>query len=53
MVEISNDINLLLPIMLALAISKFVGDYFVHSRYDIHMDLAAVPYLESDLPGRV
>ena len=50
MVEISNDINYLLPIMLALAISKAVGDKFTHSLYDVHMDLASIPYLEADPP---
>jgi len=50
MVEISNDINYLLPIMLALAISKAVGDKFTHSLYDVHMDLASIPYLEPDPP---
>jgi len=50
MVEVSNDINYLLPIMLALAISKAVGDRFTHSLYDVHMDLASIPYLEADPP---
>jgi len=50
MVEVSNDINFLLPIMLAVAVSKLVGDFFTPSLYDVHMWLACIPYLDSDPP---
>lgn len=48
MVEVSNDINYLLPIMLALAVSKLVGDVFTVSIYDARIKSAKVPYLEAE-----
>jgi chloride channel 7 len=46
-VELSNDINLLLPIMLAILSSKLVGDRFTISLYDIHIELAGAALLRS------
>jgi hypothetical protein len=50
MVEITNNINYMLPIMLSVAISKAVGDHFTESLYDVHMELAGIPYIESEPP---
>jgi len=50
MIEISNDLNLLPPIMLCVAIAKWVGDYLYPTLYDILLDLKHVPFLESDPP---
>lgn len=46
-VELSNDINLLLPIMLAILSSKLVGDRFTISLYDIHIELGGAALLRS------
>jgi len=50
MVEITNDINYMLPIMLSVAVSKAIGDRYTESLYDVHMELAGIPYLESEAP---
>ena len=47
-VELTNDIDLLLPIMLAIGIAKQVGDQFNRGVYDIHIGLQGVPMLETD-----
>ena len=46
--EISNDIDLMIPIMLSVGIAKQVGDQFNKSLYDIHIALSGVPMLEAD-----
>jgi len=43
--EISNDIDLVLPIMIAVAIAKQVGDMFNPSMYDVHLRLSGMPML--------
>jgi CBS domain-containing protein len=50
LVEATHDIALLLPIMLALAISRAVGDAFTHSFDDGMMRLLSLPYLEEQPP---
>jgi len=47
LVELSNDINLLLPIMLAILSAKLVGDRFTISLYDIHIELGGATLLRS------
>lgn len=49
LVELTNDIDLLLPVMLTIGISKQVGDLFTRSVYDIHIGLQGVPMLEERL----
>ena len=48
-VELTNDIDLLLPIMLAIGIAKQVGDTFNKSLYDIHIGLQGIPMLEGKI----
>jgi chloride channel 7 len=51
LVELTNDINFLLPILLTLIISKMTGDMIEESIYDIHMmQMMGVPYLEEEPP---
>ena len=45
LVEVSNDIQLLLPIMLAILLAKAVGDRFTRSLYDIHILLSGATLL--------
>ena len=44
-IEVSNDIDMVLPIMIAVGIAKQVGDAFNSSLYDIHIGLSGVPML--------
>ena len=46
--EVSNDTQLLIPIMLAIGISKQVGDAFNRSLYDIHIGLTGVPMIATE-----
>ena len=46
LVEVSNDINLLVPIMLTILTAKIVGDHYTKSLYDIHIELEHIPFLE-------
>eukprot|EP00033_Pygsuia_biforma_P002282 GCRY01002527.1.p1 GENE.GCRY01002527.1~~GCRY01002527.1.p1 ORF type:complete len:776 (+),score=132.87 GCRY01002527.1:113-2440(+) len=50
MLEITNDIQFLLPIMLVLMVAKAVGDLLSHPLYDMMMQEKHMSYLESDLP---
>ena len=45
--ELTNDIDLLLPIMLSIGISKQVGDLFNRGLYDIHIGLNKIPMLDA------
>ena len=48
--EITNDIYYLLPIMLVVMVSKWVGDRFNPAIYESHVALNEIPYLEHSLP---
>eukprot|EP01083_Nonionella_stella_P000023 54_1 len=48
--EITNDIYYLLPIMLVIMMSKWTGDQFNAAIYESHVALSAIPYLEHSLP---
>ena len=50
MLETTNNIKYLLPIMLVLMTAKFVGDMFNISLYDMHVEIAALPFVESHPP---
>lgn len=44
----TNDVQFLLPIMAAIMVSKWVGDFFTHSYYLALMELKCIPYLEAE-----
>uniref|UniRef100_A0A914Y1Q4 Chloride channel protein n=1 Tax=Panagrolaimus superbus TaxID=310955 RepID=A0A914Y1Q4_9BILA len=44
-VEATKDITFGMPIMLVLMITKFVGDLFNEGLYDLHIELAEIPFL--------
>jgi chloride channel 7 len=46
--EITGNMALLLPIMLTAMISKWIGDLFSHSLYDILIHVQSIPFLESE-----
>ena len=50
LVEATQDVALLPPIMLALAISRAVGDALSPSFDDVMMKLLSLPYLEAEPP---
>ncbi|KAL0485737.1 12 TM domain-containing transmembrane protein, partial [Acrasis kona] len=48
LLEITNDLQYLLPIMLTLMISKWTGDFFSKPLYDAQIDVKNIPYLEGE-----
>jgi chloride channel 7 len=48
MLEITNDLNYLFPLMLAIICAKWVGDLLSHPLYDSLLELKGVNYLEPD-----
>ena len=48
--EITNDIYYLLPIMLVVMVSKGIGDLRNAAIYESHVALNQIPYLEHSLP---
>lgn len=51
LLETTQDIQYLLPIMLTLIVSKWVGDLFNISLYDMHVEFKCIPFVE-DLVSR-
>jgi len=52
LVETTNDVQYLMPVMMTVMISKWVGDLFNISLYDIHVELLCIPFVESTPPQR-
>jgi chloride channel 7 len=50
MMEITNDIRFLLPIMTAVLVSKLTADKLTHSLYHALLDVKCVPFLNSVAP---
>jgi chloride channel 7 len=48
MLEITNQLHFLLPIMIVTMIAKMVGDLFSHPLYDLLIGQAHYPFLETD-----
>ncbi|RWS03848.1 H(+)/Cl(-) exchange transporter 7-like protein [Dinothrombium tinctorium] len=51
LIEATGNITFGLPLMITLMISKWVGDYFNEGLYDIHIELASVPFLAWEPPS--
>lgn len=51
LLECTNDVQYLLPIMLAVMFAKWIGDLFNEGLYDIHIHLKHVPFLEPFAEG--
>ena len=47
MMEVTNSLDYLLPLMITTLCSKFVGDYFGIAIYDLHIELKNIPYVEA------
>ncbi|KAI1295357.1 H(+)/Cl(-) exchange transporter 7 [Halotydeus destructor] len=50
LIEATGNITFGLPIMIALLMAKWVGDYFTEGLYDIHIELNGVPLLPWEPP---
>ncbi|XP_055929493.1 chloride channel protein C-like isoform X1 [Argiope bruennichi] len=48
MVELTNDVQFLLLIMVAIMVSKWVGDYVTHPFYHAQLELKCIPFLDSE-----
>ncbi|XP_002739329.1 chloride channel protein C-like [Saccoglossus kowalevskii] len=48
MMEITNDIQFLLPIMVAIVVSKWVGDFFTHPIYHALLEFKCIPFLDHE-----
>ncbi|KAH1177666.1 chloride channel protein C-like [Mauremys mutica] len=48
MVEITNDVQSLLLVMLAVMVAKMIGDWFNMSLYSSLLKLKGIPYLDSE-----
>ncbi|KAM4689206.1 chloride channel protein C-like [Discoglossus pictus] len=48
MVELTNDVQSILLIMVAVMIGKLVGDYFNHSIFISLLHMKCIPYLEAE-----
>lgn len=52
LIEATRNITFALPIMIALTVAKWVGDFFSEGLYDIHLQLAGVPFLGWEAPSK-
>ena len=50
MMEITNDIRFLLPIMSSILVSKLVADTLTHSLYHALLEIKCIPFIGSDPP---
>ena len=48
MVEITNDIQFLLLIIVAILFSKWTGDFFTHSIYHSLLEFKCIPFLDAE-----
>jgi len=50
MLEITNDLQFLPPIMFSVMIAKWVGDIFTFPLYDVLLALKGIPFIDSEPP---
>ena len=46
----SGGYNLTVPMFIVVLLSKFVASIFNHGIYEIHLELAGVPFLDANAP---
>merc|ERR1711871_1045802 len=51
LVEMTMNIDMMLPIMVCILVSKAVGDKFGVSLFDAYMEIKHFPFLERDIPA--
>ena len=49
--QMSNDVRILLPAMVAIMLAKFVADAATHSLYHGLLEVKCVPFLPKDVSG--
>ncbi|XP_071176665.1 chloride channel protein C-like isoform X2 [Mytilus edulis] len=48
MMELTNDVQILLPVMVAVMVAKWVGDFFTHPVYHALMEMKCIPFLDPE-----
>ncbi|XP_066289417.1 chloride channel protein D-like isoform X1 [Branchiostoma lanceolatum] len=48
MMEMTNDVQFLLPIMVSIMVAKWVGDFVTHPLYHALLELKCIPFLDSE-----
>jgi chloride channel 7 len=51
MVEISDDVHMLLPVLVAIMVAKWVADAATHSLYHALLEVKCAPFLVSCCAG--
>lgn len=51
MLEITNDVTMLLPIMFAVITARSIGNLLTHSLYHAILELKCIPFLDEDPPS--
>ena len=46
--EITNDVQFLLPIMSTIMVAKWVGDFVTHPLYHALLELKCIPFLDAE-----
>ena len=46
--EITNDVQFLLPIMATIMVAKWVGDFVTHPLYHALLELKCIPFLDTE-----
>ncbi|RUS70485.1 hypothetical protein EGW08_021753 [Elysia chlorotica] len=53
MMELTNDLKVLLPVMTAVVVAKWVGDYFTHPFFHALLELQCIPFLNQQPNVRI
>ncbi|KAK3604540.1 hypothetical protein CHS0354_000361 [Potamilus streckersoni] len=48
MMELTNDVQVLLPVMVSVMVAKWVGDLVTHPVYHAQMEVKCIPFLDQD-----
>ncbi|XP_065836634.1 chloride channel protein C-like [Oscarella lobularis] len=48
MLEITNDVQFLLPIMVAIMVAKWTGDFITHPIYHALLEMKCIPFLDAE-----
>ncbi|XP_059164918.1 chloride channel protein C-like [Physella acuta] len=53
MMELTNDLKVLLPVMTAVMVSKWIGDFFTHPFFHALLEQKCIPFLNQDPHVRI
>ncbi|XP_022340708.1 chloride channel protein C-like isoform X1 [Crassostrea virginica] len=53
MMELTNDVQVLLPVMVSVMVAKWVGDFFTHPIYHALLELKCIPLLDPEPRVRI